>query len=374
MSEPMPRLDLIAEQCLAPVPGGTGRYTVRIGAGLAATAPAGWSVRSVTAWHRDVGSARIPGVRGPCRLPVGRRVLVALWERGLPPWPAGDSVQAGTPLSPPRRGVPLVATVHDVVPWTHPETLTPRGVRWHRAMIGRLAEQADAMVVPTNAVADALADLFPAAAKRIHPIAHGVTALPVPADAAERRQRLGLPDRFLMTLATIEPRKGLDVLIEALASPAVGDLPLLVVGQPGWGGVDLVGHAQRHGLDPARLFAPGRLSDTDLAAALAGACALVVPSRAEGFGLPVLEGMAAGVPVIHTTVPSLVEVAGGAGLAAPIGDADALAAAVRDVISDPGRAAAMRTAGVRRAAEFSWEKSARQLWKLHLQVGGAALP
>ena len=181
-------LTVIVEQCLAPVPGGTGRYAAEITAALAATAPDGWRVRTVTAWHRDLREAVIAGADGPHRLPAGHRVLNQLWRRGLPPWVRGTAVHATTPLAPGRLRNAVV-TVHDAVPWTHPETLSPRGVAWHRVTVGRAMTNAKAIVVPSGAVADDLAGLFPAASDRIVVVPHGVTPLPPPPDAAERRAR-----------------------------------------------------------------------------------------------------------------------------------------------------------------------------------------
>ena len=99
---------------------------------------------------------------GPVRLALPRRPLIAAWQQGRGPRPGDcDLVHAPTLLAPPRGRRPLVVTIHDAVPWTHPTTLTPRGVDWHRAMAARVARTADAVVVPTQAVADVLADLLP---------------------------------------------------------------------------------------------------------------------------------------------------------------------------------------------------------------------
>ena len=359
----MPILTAVVEQCLAPVPGGTGRYAAELTRAMADSAPTGWRVRTVIAWHRDVGAARLPPASGPHRLPAGRRMLTQLWARGLPPWPGGDSVHATTPLMP-RRRTRLVVTVHDAVPWTHPETLTPRGVRWHRRMIARAADDADFVVVPTTTVADQLRALFPLG-DRIQVIPHGVAALPVPPDEATRRIGLGLPPDYLLTLSTLEPRKGLDVAIAALARPALAGRHLVVVGPAGWGGVDPDIAAAAAGVDPDRLHVLGRVPDEVLAAVLAGAGVLLVPSRAEGFGLPVLEGMAAGVPVVHSAAPALVEVAGAAGVEVGIGDPDALAEAAGAILADEALAARLRSSGRTRAAEFSWAETARRTWELH---------
>jgi glycosyltransferase involved in cell wall biosynthesis len=278
-------------------------------------------------------------------------------------------VHAPTPLAPPRRGAPLVVTVHDAVPWTHPETLTPRGVRWHRSAIERAAREADALVVPTQAVADELArHVTPA--RPVHVVGEGVSAdLSLPPDADERAAALGLPAQpYLVTLATIEPRKGLDVLLGALARPSAAEVPLLVVGQPGWGGVDVAARADGLGLgDRVRLL--GRLPDPDLAVALSRATALVAPSRAEGFGLPVLEAMAAGIPVVSSDAPALVEVGGGATVTVPVGDDAALADALGEVIGSASLRARLIEAGRRRAGEFSWAAAARRLWTVYAGLG-----
>jgi len=355
---------VIVEQCLAPVPGGTGRYAREITAALAAHPPPGWQVRTAVAWHRDVSAAAIPSAVGPHRLWAGHRVLNECWLRGLPPLVRSERVHATTPLAP-NRGSGLIVTVHDAVPWTHPQTLTPRGVAWHRSMIRRAMDRADALVVPSLAVADDLVGLFPAAGNRIHVIGHGVTALPAPADAFERRLRWQLPDRYVLSVATMEPRKGLDVLVQAMTLPPMADAQLVVVGPPGWGGVDLAAIASAAGLPPGRLHLLSRVSDADLAAVLAGATVLAAPSRSEGFGLPVLEAMAAGVPVVVSDAPALVELADGVGLVAPREDPAALAAALGAVLNDDAAAAELAAAGRRRAADFSWPAAAARLWDLH---------
>ncbi|SDH57620.1 Glycosyltransferase involved in cell wall bisynthesis [Actinokineospora alba] len=362
----MPELVVLTEQLLAPVPGGTGRYTRELAAALARTAPAGWTVRGVTARHGDLAPAMVDGVAGPSALALPRRALTLAWEHGLPLWPGGDIVHAPTPLAPPaRRGRRLVVTVHDTVPFTHPETLTSRGAAWHRKVIRRAASSADAIVVPTQAVADDLALHAPGPAP-VHVVGHGVSSVLSDPPAVE----LGLPSTYVLAVGTVEPRKGLDVLVEAMA--AVPGVPLVVAGPAGWGEVNLAALAARHGLPPERLRVLGRLSDEELAATLHGATVLAAPSRAEGFGLPVLEAMAAGVPVVHSDAPALVEVAGGAGTQVKRDDPAALADALRTVLDSPDLAATMVERGRARAAEFTWKRAAESLWRLHRSLLGGA--
>jgi glycosyltransferase involved in cell wall biosynthesis len=339
-------LAVVAEQLRAPVPGGTGRYTQELLNALRETAGMG---ERVTDWYAPGGihSASVERLRQP--------VLAELWRRGMGPSPHADCVFAPTLLVPPRRGRPLIATIHDAVPWTHPETLTARGARWHRDMAERVADSADVILTPTAAVAAELATHL--SLPRVEVLGEGVSDAirTVPADAAQRAVRLGLPDSFVLAVGTLEPRKGLDVVAAAMAEADWPDLPLLIAGPGGWG--DAVPAAA----DPSRILLLGRLADPDLATVYARAAVLVMASRAEGFGLPVLEAMSHGVPVVISDAPALVEVAGGAAIVTPRGDASQLAAAVTRAIAERDL---WSKAGAIRSKDFSWEASAVYLWEI----------
>lgn len=376
--ERVPELVVIADQLFAPVPGGTGRYTAELLRALAKTTPEGWEVSSVVCRRPDVSGAVIDGVNGPRVLPWRRKALLAAWQAGVPYWPGGDAVHAPTPFAPPRKPVSgkyskgtLAVTVHDTVPWSHPQTLTRRGVNWHRAMITRAMCRADVVVVPTQSVADELAKCVPGAPE-VRVISHGVAEVFTAAEDAEHVidvAHLDLPSRYVLAVGTLEPRKGLDELIEAIARlhRLADNAPdLLLVGQPGWGGLNPLALASQHGLRSGAVRILGRLPDLELAAVMRRAAVLAAPSHAEGFGLPVLEAMAAGVPVVHSDAPALVEVAGGAGVAVRRGDAAALADALRDVLGDALWSAKLAGDGRRRAAEFSWRTAAESMWQLHL--------
>jgi glycosyltransferase involved in cell wall biosynthesis len=357
------------EQLLAPVPGGTGRYSREVAAALVRTAAPDDRVTGWTAWHRDLAPARVPGVDGPTRLPLPRRPLAAAWERGIGPRaPAGaDVVHAPTVLMPPaRQGQPLVVTIHDAVPWTHPETLTPHGVAFHRRMGARAVREASLVLAPTRAAAEEIRAVLPLG-ERLEVVHPGVARdLRLPAEPDARAARLGLPEEgFLLTVSTLEPRKGLDVLVQALARPeAPPGLPLLAVGRPGWGGVSLADEARRAGLDPARVRVLGPVDDEDLAVLYSRAWVFVQPARQEGFGLPVLEALSFGTPVVASDLPALREVGGDVPWFVPVGDAAALAVALGAAVqepSDPER----RSRGVAQAARFDWDLSARRLWGLY---------
>ena len=163
---------------------------------------------------------------------------------------------------------------------------------------------------------------------------------------ADVTSRLQLPDRYVVSLATLEPRKGLDVLIAALAKLRDAAPSLLVVGQPGWGGVDLPSAARAAGLSADKVRLLGRLPDPELGVVLRQATLLAMPSRAEGFGLPVAEAMTVGTPVVCSADPALVEVAGDAAEIVPVGDASALAEAIEGLLQDDVRRHDLITRGL----------------------------
>ena len=359
------RVGVVAAQLCARVPGGTARYTRELVVALAGLAGQGQEVYAIaprgcakaTSLPVEVDYLALPG-----------RVLPWLWERGWPPAaaPAGV-IHAPTLLVPPvRRGAALVVTVHDVVPWTHPETLTSRGVAFHHRMGARVAVDADLVVTPTEAVA-ALVRLILAPRAPVVAVLTGAHAVSVPEDALGRRHRLAIPSSYALFVGTAEPRKGLDVLVRAMARPAVQHLCLVVVGPTGWGGVDVAGLAEQAGVGD-RVMVTGQVDEQTLGALYEGAAALVMPSRAEGFGLPVVEAMSVGVPAVTSDDAALVEVGGGASLVSPVGDDEALAAAIASATAPGSERDRLIAAGFIRAAELSWGAAAAKMWGLYGRV------
>jgi glycosyltransferase involved in cell wall biosynthesis len=375
----MPTLRVIIDQIVAPVPGGIGRYAEELTRQLIATAPAGARVSGIVSASPEPDylaiRQKLPGLIELYKSPLARRELSAAWAHGFTRLPGSGLVHATSLLAPLHRhdsvsapGEQTVVTIHDAVPWTHPETLTPRGVSWHRRMAKRAERYADAIVVPTHAVADELSDILQIDG-RVRVIGGAVgSGLVLPDDPAARARELDLPDRYLVSVGTLEPRKGLEPLIRALARKETGDIPLLVVGPGGWGGVDLDAVAQEAGV-ASRVRSLGHISDSDLAVVLSRATAFVFPSLAEGFGLPVLEAMSFGTPVIHSDAPAVSEVAGGAGYEVAREDAKGypkrLAEAIAAVTSDDELASRLRLLGQDRTHAFSWRDSAEKVWQLH---------
>ena len=376
-------LRVIVDQILAPVPGGIGRYAEELTRQLIETAPAGADVAGIVSASTEEQYAtltdRLPGLGNLYKSPLARRELSLAWQHGFTVLPGKGMVHATSMLAPLYRhdrvnsaGNQTAITIHDVIPWTNPETLTPRGVSWHKAMAARAFKYADAVVVPTHAVAGELAEIFDFG-DRIRVIGGAVSSkLALPLDADARAIELDLPERYLLTVGTLEPRKGLDPLIRALALPQTEGLPLLVVGPAGWGDVDVATIARDAGLAEDRVRTLGYVSDPDLAVLLSRATAFVFPSLAEGFGLPVLEALSLGTPVIHSDVPAVVEVASDAGLVVEREDAagypERLAEAIGRVISDGELRNHLKYQGIDRSHAFSWRASAEKVWQLHADL------
>ena len=380
----MTTLRVIVDQVIAPVPGGIGRYAEELTRKLIQTAPAGCDVEAVVSAASSAELQRLrtllPGLADLERLALPRRELSLAWQAGLARRASHGMVHAPSVLAPLVKhdrvqdvGHQIVVTVHDTVPWTHPETLTPRGVHFHKAMVKRAYRYADAVVVPTHAVAAALNDVH-RFDDRLRVIGGAPSArLRVPVDADLRAERLGLPPRYVLAVGTLEPRKGLRSLIEAMAHPdAPTDIPLVIAGPDGWGDVDVAETAERAGLAADRVKVLGHIEDADLAVVYDRATVFVFPSLAEGFGLPVVEAMSFGTPVVHSDDPAVREVASDAGITVERNPRDGyperIAQAVYQVVNDPHLAGQLAVAGPDRARMFDWHDSALEVWQLHADL------
>ena len=291
----MTTLRVIVDQMISRTPGGIGRYTEELTRALIETAPRGCDVTGVVSASPEPDYEKVlellPGLSDLMKSPLARRELSLAWQHGFTKIPGSGIVHAPSLLAPLRRhdrinnqSDQMVVTIHDVVPWTHPETLTPHGVNWHKAMAKRAYKYADAVVVPTHAVASRLSEIYDFG-DRVRVIGGAVSSkFTVPVDSAERAIRLELPERYVLSVGTLEPRKGLQSLIRSLGSAEDAGLPLLIAGPQGWGDLDVTAIAVEAGLEPDRVRAMGFLNNADLAVALDRATVFVFPSLAEGFG------------------------------------------------------------------------------------------
>lgn len=324
------------------------------------------------------------GARGPgrcrCELPptvplerlrVPLPVLYDAWHllgRPGPETVAGhaDLVHLTVPVAPRPGPTPWVATVHDLFPLTRPTDLNRRGVRLAARGLGRIRDHATLVAVPSDAVArDCHRHGFDPGRVRVVP--WGVHRVRVHPDAVGSvRERRGLRGPYVLFVGTLEPRKGLDVLADALVLLDRPGLTLVVAGASGWG----PDARERFAGVPSPVRWAGHVPTGELDALRAGAAVCCVPARAEGFGLPALEALAAGAPVVTTEGTAMAEVVGDAALLVPPGDPAALAGALADVLDDPALADRLRREGSRRAAAFDPADTARAYRDLYLEAMG----
>lgn len=375
----MTTLRVIVDQIVAPHPGGVGRYTEELTRALIATAPAGADVAGVVSASTEPEYERIatllPGLSGLYKSALARRELERAWQHGLTSLPGKGMVHATGMLAPLSRhdrindpGNQIAVTLHDTVPWHSPESLPARRVSWYRGMLKRAHKHADAVVVPTHAVAAQLRSIADFG-DRVRVIGGAVSPkLQRPVDAAERATALGLPNRYLLAMGPLLRHKAIDSLATSLAEPALRGIPLLLAGVDDASAAELATAAGVEG----RVTGLGRLDDADLAVAIGNAAVFVAPSLLEGFGLPVLEAFSLGTPVVHSDDEAMVEVAGGAGVIVAREDGDGyprrLAEAIRSVLDDEDLARRLRLEGSDRARLFSWTDSAERVWQLHADL------
>lgn len=254
--------------------------------------------------------------------------------------------------------IPAAIVVYDLVPWTVPQFAQAPSARIERATIGPALRRAAALLCISEATRADLVRLFPATAQRASVVALAADAAFAGARAGEVPARHGLDGPYVLAVGTLEPRKNLERLVSAwtFLDPAVRERhTLALVGPRGWDDAPILAAAHAAG---AKLL--GRVSDADLAALYAGCAAFCYPSLYEGFGLPVLEAMLAGAPVVTADNSSLPEVGGDAALQVDAQDTGAIAAALARVLSDAALAQRMREAGRAQAATFSWARTASQ--------------
>jgi glycosyltransferase involved in cell wall biosynthesis len=267
--------------------------------------------------------------------------------------------------------VKLVVTVHDLSFLRHPEWFTRSRAAYYRAAIRPTVTKADLILADSEATAHDLQDLLGVATERIVVTPLGVNTRFAPAsteDVARARKTYQLPERFFLYLGTIEPRKNLARLIEAFNAIAnTTDLDLVIAGREGWRADSTI---IAHRLSPfrSRIHFPGFVADDDLPALLSAAEVFVWPSLWEGFGLPPLEAMACGVPVITSSTSSLPEVVGDAAMMVDPEDVPALADAMATLAGDEMRRADLRNAGLERAGQFTWRRTAELTARAYRRV------
>ncbi len=255
-----------------------------------------------------------------------------------------------------------VITIHDLYFMDHPEALGPDGSRYY-AQIGASAARADRIIAVSEFTAGDIARLLPGAVAKTSVIHEAPDAAVESAPPPSARS-------YALFVGTFEPRKNLSVLLRALGRTHP-DIALTIVGETGWGGHNPETEAQQLSLGERVRFA-GRVSDAELDRLLRGARLLVVPSLSEGFGLPVLEAMARGTPVVCSDSGALPEIAGGAALLHDPADEAQLAQHIETLWFDDAAHWAWSARGLTRARMFSWERAAQETALVYRQAAGAA--
>lgn len=362
--------------------GGVGRYVDEILARLpdlgvdvhVATQP-----RDVDGYAALVGRDRVHpaptwAVRPAARL-VWEQTGLPLIARGLRP----DIVHS------PHYTLPLattldrrlrhVVTVHDATFFSDPHLHLPVKARFFRGWTRVATRIADAVIVPSAATRDELMARTGAEASSVVVIPHGVDHTrfhePAAEDVRAVRSWLGLSDgqEYVAFLGTLEPRKNVPALVEAYARVCVGRNPapaLVLAGGRGWD--DTIDAAVRGVPDGLTVLRPGFVPDHLVPGLLGGAEVLAYPALGEGFGLPVLEAMACGAPVLTTRMLSLPEVGGDAVGYARSPSAGDLADALAGLLDDPAELERLRRAGPARAATFTWEAAAEAHAEVYARV------
>jgi glycosyltransferase involved in cell wall biosynthesis len=335
---------------------------------------------------------RWPGVEGPrLRLspspfPTTSPVLRILWEQSMLPALALrdrlDLLHCPLNVQPIATACPVVLTIHDLTFIRFPERFSPVKQRYLSVLTRYSARRARRILADSAATRDDVVAAFGIPADRIDVVYSACDPDFKPVDRADQaqvaeleafRRAYNLPDKLILYLATLEPRKNVDRLVHAYARLVQRGFPhaLVLAGGKGWGYEKIFQAIEEHGLRD-RVILPGYVSRDEQPRWYNAADLFVYPSQYEGFGLPPLEAMACGLPVVTSNSSSLPEVVGSAGITVNVDDVEALADAMAAVLSDPSEAARLRDLGVQRAATFTWESAAAACVAAYRRAAGGA--
>jgi len=300
------------------------------------------------------------------------RLLQAAWKTMN--WPAFDTLFGRHDVYhftnfviPPLRKGRSVVTIYDMSFHRLPSFAEDRNLRYLEAKVQQSADRADAILTISQFSADEICEVLAVPASRVFPIHLGIApdfAAPPDSAVAELRTRFGLDRPYLLNVGTIEPRKNTGLLFDLLERLSEFDGLLVLAGGRGWKCEPLF-ERMRNSPHADRIRYFGFVDDADMPALYAGAELFLFPSFYEGFGLPPLEAMACGAPVIASTGGALPEVLGDGARVLESYEPDAWAEAARQLLTDSGAREALVARGRERAARFTWEKTARATWEVY---------
>jgi glycosyltransferase involved in cell wall biosynthesis len=345
------------EQCWHAVPGGTAWSTLELVRALIARDDV--EVIGVSARHRHPPPAPWTPPVVVKQLPLPRQVLYETWHAPMSRWPKVEratgpvDVVHATAVAFPPAIAPVVVTIHDLAFLHDPRLATRHGHRFFRRGLELARRHARLVMCPSQATIDECIDAG-LDRDRLRLVPWGVAPSTVTMDDVRPiLDRYSIDRPYVLFAGTVEPRKNLPRLLEAFAR-VPNDVDLVLVGPSGWNeSID----AQLGALG-SRVRTLGFLGRGELDALLAGASVFCYPSLREGFGLPVLEAMAQGTPVVTSNSTSTAEIAGDAGILVDPVDVDAIAGAIRSLLDDRPEARRLGDKGRQRAREFTWERTA----------------
>jgi glycosyltransferase involved in cell wall biosynthesis len=284
-----------------------------------------------------------------------------------------DVLHCPNGMGPPWSSTPIVLTIHDLSLFRYPHCHPRWRIVTTRRLLPRLARRAAAVVAVSEFTRREILSVLQLPPEKVHTVHSAAAASFRPVTDASRlaaiRQRYGLPERFVLFVGTVEPRKNLHRLVRAFRQVRQRGFPhaLILAGHKGWLMEGFAEEIERLGLSDAtrRL---GYVPDADLPALYSLADLFVYPSLYEGFGLPTLEAMACGTPVLSSNSPALAEVCGDAACLVDPLDEDALADALSLLLRDRDQRVELSRKGLVRAREFSWQRAAEETMAVYARV------
>ena len=358
---------------------GVGHYTYELAHALAVSEPETSFELTYPSTYPSIKSTAADDARQrPANLKVQRVPVGPLgrhwWSVGLPRYIRREQLQLfhGTNYDVPlRRHCATVLTVHDLSLFLHPETHPRRSVKRARRRLPLMTRTADAIIVPTESVRREVCEHLKVSPEMVFAIPEAARASFRPIDLNETaavRSRLGVRENFLLAVGTIEPRKNLGVLVRAFEELARAqpdnDLQLVIAGGHGWLSGPLF-EALENSPVRKRILLTDYLHDEDLRALYASCRAFIYPSIYEGFGLPPLEAMTCGAPVIASRIPTLIETLGNAAQFFDPQSNEQLIESIIQVTTNPDLQQRLMNAGLLQATKFSWERTARMTLEVY---------